>query len=77
MDKEPLCAFHLARGEVVEANVADHVEPHKGDLTKFWYGELQSLCSPCHDGEKRYIERGPYGYDEAGKPLDPDHPWAN
>ena len=38
------------------ATICDHVEPHRGDINKFWLGKLQSLCKPCHDGAKREIE---------------------
>jgi len=56
--KEPLCEFCLERGEVVPATVADHVEPHRGDMRKFWNGELQSLCAACHNSDKQRIENG-------------------
>jgi hypothetical protein len=43
---------------------------------KFWFGKLQSLCKPCHDGYKQQLEKrgfscaiGPTGW-----PLDPAHP---
>jgi 5-methylcytosine-specific restriction protein A len=49
----PLCTFCLARGLVVPATVADHVEPHHGDRSKFWLGTLQSLCATCHSRDKR------------------------
>jgi 5-methylcytosine-specific restriction endonuclease McrA len=58
---EPLCAYCLKRGLVVPADIADHVEPHRGDPIKFYTGRLQSLCKPCHDGDKRYFEQR--GYD--------------
>lgn len=48
--KEPLCRYCKASGVIREADVADHVEPHKGDRMKFFRGELQSLCQrpfPC------------------------------
>jgi 5-methylcytosine-specific restriction endonuclease McrA len=72
----PLCKMCEAKGLVVAAEVADHVEPHKGDLQKFWLGELQSLCSNCHNANKQQIEKR--GYDTAigedGWPTDPKHP---
>lgn len=37
--------------------VCDHVEPHRGDLVKFWEGPFQTLCKTCHDGEKQRAER--------------------
>ena len=37
--------------------VCDHVEPHNGDVEKFWAGPFQTLCKACHDGEKQRLER--------------------
>lgn len=56
--KEPLCRFCKAQGYVVPADVVDHIEPHKGDLGKFWKGELQSLCHSCHSSVKQRQEIG-------------------
>ena len=36
--------------------VCDHVEPHRGDVDKFWSGPFQALCKPCHDGVKQKEE---------------------
>lgn len=37
----------------VEANsanlVVDHIEPHHGDVRRFWAGPFRTLCAPCHD----------------------------
>lgn len=46
--REPWCADHLAKGEYVEATDVHHIQPHHGDEYKFFTGELQSLCKPCH-----------------------------
>lgn len=54
----PLCKMCLERGIVRAATIADHREPHKGDELKFWTGELDSLCKPCHDSDKKRIEAG-------------------
>jgi 5-methylcytosine-specific restriction enzyme A len=74
--EHPLCKYCAERGLVEPATICDHVEPHHGDLNKFWLGKLQSLCKPCHDGAKREIEL--YGYRRDigldGYPLDPNHP---
>jgi hypothetical protein len=65
-----------AKGLVVAAEIADHIEPHKGDPFKFWFGKLQSLCLNCHNAEKQQIENRGYtktiGID--GWPVDPLHP---
>src|SRR5262245_5521159 len=53
---EPLCAICARSGLAVPATIADHVDPHRGDLTEYLTGRLQSLCKPCHDSEKRYLE---------------------
>jgi 5-methylcytosine-specific restriction enzyme A len=36
--------------------VCDHVEPHAGDVVKFWAGPFQTLCKRCHDREKQRLE---------------------
>jgi 5-methylcytosine-specific restriction protein A len=63
-------------GRIVGATVADHIEPHRGDHTLFYEGELQSLCTTCHDSAKQREERGGYSSacDQDGYPLDPRHP---
>ena len=40
--EHPLCAFCLERGIVIPAEICDHVEPHYGDVNKFWLGPFQS-----------------------------------
>ena len=73
---EPLCRMCLAKGLVTPARVADHIEPHNGDWTKFRLGGLQSLCFDCHDRTKRRIELRGYSneIDDDGWPTDPKHP---
>jgi 5-methylcytosine-specific restriction enzyme A len=74
--EHPLCKFCAERGIVTPATICDHVEPHRGDINKFWVGALQSLCLQCHLTSKRDIEERGYrrdiGFD--GWPLDPRHP---
>lgn len=53
---EPLCKFCLEQGIERLASIADHVEPHRDDHARFWFGSLQSLCKPCHDIKKQRIE---------------------
>lgn len=89
---QPVCERCLAGGLVndgtmradgsVEPNrrrhflVADHVEPHKGDLYKFWHGALQTLCPDHHDRVKQSEERRGYSTEIGldGWPVDPQHP---
>ena len=54
--EHPLCAFCLERGIVEPATICDHVEPHHGDVNKFWLGPFISLCKRCHDSGKRLVE---------------------
>lgn len=54
---EPLCRICKKLGRVTVATVADHIEPHHGDLGKFWGNELQSLCK-CHHDVKTITEDG-------------------
>jgi 5-methylcytosine-specific restriction endonuclease McrA len=75
--KHPLCKFCLEHsGLVTPATVVDHVVPHGGDRYKFEFGELQSLCTPCHDSVKRTIENRGYSTEIGvdGWPVDKDHP---
>jgi len=74
--KEPLCRYCRAKGLAVEATVADHVTPHKGDPVLF-EGRLQPLCKACHDRVKKLEEggKGVIGGDTQGNPIDPNHHW--
>ena len=48
--REPWCRECARRGVRTRATVVDHVEPHRGDWTKFINRDnLQSLCKRCHD----------------------------
>lgn len=58
LDKFPLCVMCEEKGKVVAGNVVDHIIPHKGDPILFWdQRNWQTLCTPCHDGPKRMMER--------------------
>lgn len=55
------------------ATIVDHIKPHKGDEVLFHDpANLQSLCQPCHDSDKRLEEHGKkvirFGMD--GYPID-------
>ena len=75
LKEEPLCRFCKQRGKIEEAKVCDHIEPHKGDMDKFWKGPFQSLCYHCHNSVKKLLEHGRTGCSESGIPLDPRHFW--
>lgn len=61
LNEHPLCEECLRSGEIVQAEVVDHIDPHRGDWTKFMdRGNLQSLCKPCHD-RKTASEDGGFG----------------
>ena len=53
----PLCKYCAELGRVTPATIVDHIEPHKGDVNKFWLGKLQSLCDACHTGRRRLFSR--------------------
>ena len=56
--RHPLCRGCLALGRQVATDVVDHVEPHKGDQSKFWNTALwQSACRWHHDVIKPRLER--------------------
>jgi 5-methylcytosine-specific restriction enzyme A len=54
--EHPLCAYCAEIGIVEPATICDHVEPHHGDVYKFWLGPFMSLCKRCHDSTKRFVE---------------------
>ena len=56
--RDKICQMCLPKGIVATATVADHKTPHKGDERLFWEGELQGICKPCHDSDKKLIESG-------------------
>ncbi|WP_101048687.1 HNH endonuclease [Macromonas nakdongensis] len=75
----PLCKMHQDLGRIVPATVVDHIEPHRGDMGKFWdRSNWQSLCKRCHDGAKQRLEKSGVlqGCRLDGIPVDPKHPWA-
>ena len=55
--QHPLCKYCAERGIVTPATICDHVEPHHGDVNKFWLGPFQSLCKRYHDSTKRLEKR--------------------
>ena len=77
LQRNPLCVMCLEDGQITEAKVVDHIEPHRGDLVKFYNGPFQSLCKMHHDSTKQRQERSGLmpGGDENGVPIDPNHHW--
>lgn len=75
--EHPLCEECQRHGKVTPATVVDHLEPHKGDMQKFWAGPFQSLCFDCHNRHKQRLEKtgGVMGCDADGIPVDPNHLW--
>lgn len=78
LNKEPLCAYCIEfEDRYTEATVADHKQPHRGNL-KLMYDpkNLQSLCAFHHNSYKQRLEKrgvNAIGCDEDGNPLDPEH----
>lgn len=56
--EHPLCRMCEDIGVITQADVCDHVEPHRGDPVKFWSGPFQSLCTTHHDRDKQRAEAG-------------------
>ena len=53
----PLCLGCEAVGQYKATAVTDHVEPHKGDMVKFWNAERwQPACTWHHDVIKQQLE---------------------
>lgn len=61
--REPLCVECMREGIYnVEATEVDHVEPHKGDWSKFIDDDnLQSLCKSHHSRKTAKERRGRFG----------------
>jgi 5-methylcytosine-specific restriction endonuclease McrA len=54
----PLCLGCEAIGRYVATAVTDHVEPHKGDMAKFWNAVMwQPACKWHHDVVKQQLEQ--------------------
>jgi 5-methylcytosine-specific restriction enzyme A len=50
----PLCVECEKHGVTKAAEVVDHIDPHRGDMTLFWdVDNWQSLCKRCHDQKTR------------------------
>ena len=54
-----LCVMCDAEGQIRQAEVVDHVIPHKGDQALFWDPtNWQGLCRSHHSRDKQVEERG-------------------
>ena len=54
----PLCRGCEAVGVIEAAVLVDHVEPHRGDMVKFWdSSKWQSSCRWHHDVVKQRLEQ--------------------
>ena len=75
--RNPLCVMCRQDGLYTPASVCDHIDPHKGNETKFYSGPFQALCKTHHDSTKAREEyRGvKIGGDVDGIPIDPQHHW--
>lgn len=72
----PLCAMCLPR--ITAATVCDHKDKDSKKTEEgFFAGPFQSLCKTHHDSTRQREEKRGHllGCDEAGRPLDPRHPW--
>ena len=59
LKENPLCVYCKDEGNIVAAEVVDHINPHKGDVNLFWNkNNLQALCKVHHDRTKQIMERG-------------------
>lgn len=55
----PLCVHCLEKGLITPANEVDHIEPHRGDMEKFYdESNLQALCKPCHSRKTATEDHG-------------------
>ena len=54
-----LCRMCAKEGRTVQAQVVDHIVPHRGDQALFWDpANWQPLCKPHHSRDKQAEERG-------------------
>ena len=75
-EANPLCEPCERNGKVTAATSVDHIKKHEGDRALFLdWDNLQSICDHCHYSIKAREEKAGPGYDDQGKPLDPEHPW--
>ena len=84
--EHPMCQCPKCNEMGLEANIADHIEPHRGDPRLFFNrSNLQALNKHCHDSWKQKLEGGrgatkekrrrPALYNKDGTPVAGDHHW--
>lgn len=62
LQNNPLCEISLALGEIVPAEVVDHIAPHKGDEGRFFDAHnLMSVSKKVHDTVCQQMECGTWG----------------
>lgn len=50
------------------ATLVDHIDPHRGDMVKFWNREnWQGLCGHCHSHHKQLLENRVVTRDRRGR----------
>lgn len=78
LSRQPLCERCKKAGRITPATVVNHRQPHKGDWQLFIDPDNhESACAEHHDTLIQREEARGYqiGCDEAGRPVDPIHPW--
>jgi len=60
--EHPLCEIHESVGQVVAANVVDHIIPHRKEVggAKFDIDNFCAMCKSCHDLKSSYESQTPY-----------------
>lgn len=59
LKENPLCVICYTKKIITPATVVDHIDPHKGDVIKFWDEDnYQSLCKSCHDYKTAKFDGG-------------------
>lgn len=62
LQAHPLCCYCQAEGRITAATVVDHIEPHRGDMAKFWdETNWQPLCVPHHSSTKQREDNATQG----------------
>lgn len=80
LGEHPMCQCPHCQGNNLEADVVDHITPHRGEARLFWNRKnLQAMNKQCHDKYKQSQEKGGKGFDAgcdtSGIPLNADHHW--